>query len=178
MNLKKVLSIITTFLITLIFWLTFSAWNVYIVGYYELSRFFSGVVVALIVTLTMHELLTLEKSRNLKTVISRFLLYTFWQFYQIFLAAVDVSLRVLGIRDVNPQIIEFKTPLRSDSAITTLANSITLTPGTVTIDVDENGKFLVHAISLEPALSLVEDRTMINKVCHVFMEGENNDSPN
>jgi multicomponent Na+:H+ antiporter subunit E len=56
-------------------------------------------------------------------------------------------------------------------ALTTLANSITLTPGTITIDVEpEEGKFQVHAIAREPAKSLLVDQTMQRKVAHVFME--------
>lgn len=51
-----------------------------------------------------------------------------------------------GIRQVKPQIFKFETGLRSDFAKWVLANSITLTPGTVTIQV--RGKwFYVHAIS-------------------------------
>lgn len=172
---RKTISIILSFMVVFVLWLIFSAWNVYILGYYELSRFISGIVVALIVTLLMHEFIISEKTR---IKVSKYMRYSIWLFYQTFLAAADVSLRVLGIRDVNPQIIEFETPLRCDTSITTLANSITLTPGTITIDVDENGKFLVHAISVEPALSLVKDRTMIKKVCEVFAEGEKYDSSN
>ncbi|MCS7121961.1 MAG: Na+/H+ antiporter subunit E [Archaeoglobaceae archaeon] len=161
---------VVTFLLMFAFWLVLSAWNVYILGYYELSRLVSGIVIALIVTFVMHEFLISGKFR--RTVAFRYLVYMFWLLYQMFLSAIDVSLRVLGFRDLNPQVIEFSTPLRSDAAITTLANSITLTPGTVTIDVDENGKFLVHAIASEPASSLAEERTMIRKVSYVFMEGE------
>ena len=47
--------------------------------------------------------------------------------------------------------------------VTVLANSITLTPGTVTVIAEENGKFIVHAIAKAPADSLLEG-TMQKKV--------------
>ncbi len=189
---ERTFSIILTFFIAFILWLIFSAWNIYLVGYYDPFRLVRGLIVASIVALFMHELVIARKVENLSTKLYRFLIYCFWEFYQIILAAIDVSLRVLGYRDVNPQLIEFETHLRSDEALTTLGNSITLTPGTITIDVDpETGRFLVHAIAIEPALSLLEEYTvtrstvedvvfwepkripaMIRKVSHVFMEEE------
>jgi len=61
--------------------------------------------------------------------------------------------------------------LRSDFALVTLANSITLTPGTITIDVDpEKGRYTVHALAKEPADALTVDQTMQKKVGYVFME--------
>ncbi len=47
---------------------------------------------------------------------------------------------------ISPQIVTFKTPLRSKLALTMLANSITLTPGTLTMTIDERGYISVHAI--------------------------------
>ncbi|MEM0351060.1 MAG: hypothetical protein QXU61_04760, partial [Archaeoglobaceae archaeon] len=83
---KKISSLIVTFILSLLLWLIFSAWNVYIVGYYELSRFLSGVIVALIVTFTMHELLKSERFKLLGKILIRFVFYSIWQLYQIFLA--------------------------------------------------------------------------------------------
>ncbi|OGS18318.1 MAG: hypothetical protein A3J83_08410 [Elusimicrobia bacterium RIFOXYA2_FULL_40_6] len=46
---------------------------------------------------------------------------------------------------INPGIVKIKTNLKSDAALTYLSNTITLTPGTFTIDVDrENGFLYVH----------------------------------
>jgi multicomponent Na+:H+ antiporter subunit E len=72
---------------------------------------------------------------------------------------------------IDPRIIEFDTSLRSDFALVTLANSITLTPGTITILVEpERGKFWVHAIAKKPADALLVDKTMQSKVADVYME--------
>jgi multicomponent Na+:H+ antiporter subunit E len=47
---------------------------------------------------------------------------------------------------IEPKIFNFQSKLRSDISLVTLANSITLTPGTITVYVSSDGKFSVHAI--------------------------------
>ena len=47
---------------------------------------------------------------------------------------------------IDPRIIKFRSKLGSDLALVTFANSITLTPGTITVDVSIDGDFKVHAI--------------------------------
>ncbi|MDR2522602.1 MAG: Na+/H+ antiporter subunit E [Synergistaceae bacterium] len=59
----------------------------------------------------------------------------------------DVARRVIT-GDINPGIVKFNPRLKTDLGRTLLANSITLTPGTLTVDVDENGTFYVHALNL------------------------------
>ncbi len=64
------------------------------------------------------------------------------------------NLRVMGLIlrrvEVQPRLIYFRTKLHSETAQTVLANSITLTPGTITVSVKEN-VFCVH--SLDASLS-------------------------
>jgi multicomponent Na+:H+ antiporter subunit E len=64
-------------------------------------------------------------------------------------AHVDVTRRILHPKvPVNPAIIEAPYRVESDYAITTVANSITNTPGTVVVDVDTSKKtFYIHWIS-------------------------------
>ena len=102
--------------------------------------------------------------------VQRLIPYIGWEIWQIYLAAVDVAKRILGILPIDPQIIEFDTPmLRSDFAFLAFADSITLTPGTVTILVDpERGRYTVHAIAKEPADSLTVDQGMQKYVGWVF----------
>jgi multicomponent Na+:H+ antiporter subunit E len=52
--------------------------------------------------------------------------------------------------DINPALVKVKTRCESDLAKTVFANSITLTPGTVTVEV-EGDKLLVHALFEESA---------------------------
>jgi multicomponent Na+:H+ antiporter subunit E len=69
---------------------------------------------------------------------------------------------------IDPQIITFKTKLKSDIAITTLANAITLTPGTITVSADSDGVFRVHAIDRVSAEAL--PGIMLEKVAKIFGE--------
>ena len=63
-------------------------------------------------------------------------------------ANLDVAYRVITGK-INPGIVRVETSLRNAYAITMLANSITLTPGTLTVDVDEdNGTYYIHWINI------------------------------
>jgi len=66
-------------------------------------------------------------------------------------ANIDVAWRVLhpGL-PINPGIVKVKTTLKSDTALTFLANSITLTPGTFCVDIDaEEGFLYIHWIDVK-----------------------------
>ena len=67
---------------------------------------------------------------------------------ELVLANVDVAYRVLSpSMPIEPAVIELPLRVRTDVAITTIANSITLTPGTLTMDYDADTNALyVHAI--------------------------------
>lgn len=56
-------------------------------------------------------------------------------------------------RDTQPELVWFDTTLESDAARTVLANSITLTPGTITVAA-ENGRFCVHALDKSLAVGI------------------------
>lgn len=71
--------------------------------------------------------------------------------WEVIKANFDVAYRVAHPKlPINPGIVKLKTNLRSDTGITFLANSITLTPGTMTVDVDkEAGILYVHWIDVK-----------------------------
>lgn len=85
--------------------------------------------------------------------------------WECFIANLDVAYRVAHPRlPIRPGIVKVKTILKSKSGLTFLANSITLTPGTLTVDVDrENGFLYVHWIHVkdervEEATGLIVER--------------------
>jgi len=49
---------------------------------------------------------------------------------------------------IDPVIVKFKTDLKTDIAKTVLANSITLTPGTITVALEKD-EFIVHALDVD-----------------------------
>ena len=63
---------------------------------------------------------------------------------------------------IKPQLIYFDSPVRSDIAQVALANSITLTPGTITIKL-EDGKFGVHAVDA-PLGDGIEDCVFVGQL--------------
>ena len=71
---------------------------------------------------------------------------------------------------IDPSIIQFETKLSSDIALSTLANSITLTPGTITIDI-RDGKYFVHALTRVVADDLLSGE-MENRVAYIYTEGD------
>jgi multicomponent Na+:H+ antiporter subunit E len=75
-----------------------------------------------------------------------FLIYLFFFTLACIKANFDVAYRVLHpAMPIRPGIVRVKTILTSKFAITLLANSITMTPGTITVDVIDNDLY-VHWI--------------------------------
>ncbi|MDP2923818.1 MAG: Na+/H+ antiporter subunit E [Candidatus Omnitrophota bacterium] len=66
-------------------------------------------------------------------------------------ANIDVAFRVSDPRlPINPGIVKVKTTLKSDTALTFLANSITLTPGTLCVDIkSKEGILYIHWIDVK-----------------------------
>ncbi len=119
----------------------------------ETSPFFLGLSVIAI-------LLTLLLSARLKVIgrdaspyhrAPQLLLYMGWLVVEIVKANVAVIVRVLGPRHaIDPAVVRLRTRARTDLGKALFANSITLTPGTVSVDVDGD-KVLVHALVRENA---------------------------
>lgn len=81
--------------------------------------------------------------------------YALWLIKEIINANWDVSKRILaslwGRRDaINPCLVQLESTQSSDIARVIYANSITLTPGTVSVQVDKQC-ILIHALSQEGA---------------------------
>lgn len=79
-----------------------------------------------------------------------FLYYVPVFLWECFKANIDVAYRVIHpFVPIRPGIVKVKTKLKNDTALTFLANSITLTPGTLSVDIDkEDGFVYVHWIDV------------------------------
>jgi len=81
--------------------------------------------------------------------------------YELALSSIRVALLVISPNlksKLKPGIIAFPLTVTSDVEITLLANLITLTPGTLSIDVSKDKKFLyVHAIAVPSKQRLIKD---------------------
>ena len=112
-----------------------------------------GVFVALFIALITGDLF-ITRPHLLKHP-QRWLYFFFW-YVPIFLweclkANIDVAYRVIHPKlPINPGIVKVKTNLKTDTGLTFLANSITLTPGTMSVDIDrDNGFLYVHWIDVK-----------------------------
>ncbi len=73
---------------------------------------------------------------------------------EIILANLATAKMILNFEEEpEPVLVKFKSDLKTQSAQTLLANSITLTPGTITVEL-EDGDFLVHALDESYAVDI------------------------
>jgi multicomponent Na+:H+ antiporter subunit E len=79
--------------------------------------------------------------------------------YELMISAINVALIVLhpNLKSaLKPAIVAVPLTVKSDAEITLLANMITLTPGTLTVDVAEDRSVLyVHALAMESDMALI-----------------------
>jgi len=87
-----------------------------------------------------------------KTGITRWLSFIYYIFgpfaAALYQSNVDVAKKII-FGNINPGIVKFHPKLRTEVGKTFLANSITLTPGILTVDIDEEGFFYVHWIDVK-----------------------------
>ena len=86
-------------------------------------------------------------------MLPRLLLYALYLLKEIAKANLITLKRVYSRREVEPAIVTFRTPLAHEWTQVLLANSITLTPGTITLLLKE-GELTVHCLDRSDAGSL------------------------
>lgn len=159
------------FTVLFVFWLILS-------GHYEVRFIVLGALSAGLVTFLTHDLVSFvfERDEKEKTDprltflrIGHFLGYLPWLLSRIVLANVRVACIVLNPRmPVEPALLQFSTQLQKTLAQVILANSITLTPGTITVNL-KDGRYIVHALVPSAAGEILEAK-MQNKVGAIFLE--------
>lgn len=109
-----------------------------------------GVVCSLLVALFSHNLLIREPGGTIRRlgIFIRFIPFLGWLVFQIIVANIYVARMVVNPRlPLSPGIVKCSSGLKSDVALTTLATAITLTPGTMTMDVVGN-EIYVHCLAI------------------------------
>jgi len=109
-----------------------------------------GVILALFLTWYWRELAGIMPTRSLKLatifLFGHYLVLLTWEIIVSNLAVVGNIL--FNNPTLKPGFVHFFPPLRTAWGRVLLANSITLTPGTVTIDVNpDTGEFMVHGLT-------------------------------
>jgi multicomponent Na+:H+ antiporter subunit E len=119
----------------------------------QTSPFFIGLgVVSVLLTLWLAgRLRIIDRNASPYYRLPQMLVYLGWLIVEVVKANIAVIARVLGPRHaIDPAVVRLRTRARTDLGKALFANSITLTPGTVTIDV-QGDKVMVHALVREKA---------------------------
>lgn len=154
-----------TTLILFAFWALLS-------GHFDAFHLTLGALCSIIVAYLFHDLLFSNvRVGDMRVVAARFIVYIPWLIKQIIFANIHVASLVLRPKmPIKPQIVKFKSKLETDISFVTLANSITLTPGTITMDITD-GIIYIHALS-EKVADELNAGEMEDRVAHIFMEAD------
>ena len=93
--------------------------------------------------------------------------YWLWLIVEVFKSNWDVTKRVLNPSlPIQPTLKSIPAPQKTELGRVIYANSITLTPGTVAINITKNGDVLVHALH-EDTIADLEKGVMSDRVCQL-----------
>jgi len=154
-----------TFLIMALSWVVLS-------GQFDPFHLSLGAISCAIVTWFSADLLFPPDSKGVVTgTWFRFILYVPWLIWEIIKANMWLMYLTFHPRMmdmISPRVIKIDSRLKGTMARLTYANSITLTPGTITVAVDINGRYTVHAIDKKSADGLPGE--MERKIAKTFGE--------
>jgi multicomponent Na+:H+ antiporter subunit E len=139
------LSFVVAFVTLFLFWILVSS-------AIDVQHILIGAVAAFVVSHFSHDLL-LQKGQTLPSLKALYLFFPYLAHLsiEIIKANIHVARIVLDPNlPIAPSIVKFKTKLKGETAKTSLANSITLTPGTLTVDIIGDD-FYVHTLTKDAA---------------------------
>lgn len=134
----------------IVFILAFLAW-IALTSIRDIQEVIAGLIVAVIVSfLAGHMLITTKKKNPLPKRIVMGIAYILKFLWEMIKANLHVAYIVVHpMLPIKPGIVRIKTKLSKDTSLTLLSNSITLTPGTLTVDISPEKKYLyVHWIDV------------------------------
>ncbi len=140
MNIKNIL---------IIFVLLSGIW-MFLDGTFQWNNILIGAAISLLIAMTLCRNCNVYKELKLtpKAFLFTFI-YLFVFLFEILRSNIDVAWRVLHPSlPINPGIVEVKTKLNSNMGKMLLANSISLTPGTLTVDIKDD-RLLIHWIDVK-----------------------------
>ena len=151
-------------ILLILFWVLLS-------GKYDFFHLLLGAASIIIVVLINRRIISLDlyyQERGVSAFrIHRLILYIPWLIWEIILSSVQVAVIILSPKmPINPSMIRFKVNLPNMTSKVILGNSISLTPGTLTIDI-EGDEFLVHALS-DDSFELISSGELPDYVSNLF----------
>ena len=153
------------FILFFILWIIFN-------GAITLEIVLFGIAIAALVFLFMCKFMdySIKKDIELLKKIPIFIVYVFTLIWEIIKANL-VMMKFIVIKhedELHPVIFKMKTSLKSNVCRTLLANSITLTPGTITIEMVDDTLY-IHAV--DESLAIEDDGNFIFENILLKMEG-------
>ena len=123
-------------------------------GHYEPLILVFGAISCAIVTLIAYRMEVVDYEGHPIQLGWRFPVFLFWLGWEIVKANIDVAKRILNPRlPISPTVFTLDATQPTELGHVIYANSITLTPGTVTLQVDRD-RLEVHALTREAAEDL------------------------
>jgi multicomponent Na+:H+ antiporter subunit E len=142
-------TIILSFTSLLLLWLLLS-------GYLKTNLIVLGIISCAFVTYLSIKL-KIYNSNHKRIKLNLLLpLYIPWLLKEIFKSNLHVARCILSSNDsIQPQTVRSKPSQKTDTGLAVHANSITLTPGTISVDINENEIF-VHALTNHTAQGIID----------------------
>jgi multicomponent Na+:H+ antiporter subunit E len=132
--------LLTLFFSLCLIWLLWS-------GHYTGLVMMLGLASCILTVYLSRRLDIIDGDNNFWRLGPRLFLYWFWLLWQIFKANIAVARIILSPRLlINPTLVRIRASQRSDLTKAIFANSITLTPGTVSLQIDGDS-IIVHALT-------------------------------
>ena len=118
---------------------------------WSIEEIIFGIIISFVIAVVARKIFVKDSYRMLNPV--RWILFIAYVIGPFFIALakanLDVAYRVMTGK-INPGIVKIESGLKTDLGVTMLANSITLTPGTLSVDIDEkNNDLYIHWINVD-----------------------------
>ncbi len=150
-----------------IFWLLIS-------GSLQLKFLIMGAVACLLIAWVCTPLFMIDNISHTKKYfllnvpIYKLIAYVFWLLKELILANMDVAKATWKKElPIHPTLLHFHTSMDNPVALALLANSITLTPGTITLNVSRDNIYEIHALTPGAAEGIISG-AMAKKVAWLF----------
>lgn len=143
---------------------------IFITGSFSPGNIIRGLIVALVVALIMKLVFRIRLPEDItpRFLLVRFPLFLGWLGWEIIKANINLALILLRPRLlIDPKIVSFRSALPGDFRNTVLADTITVTPGTLTLDA-EGDLLTVHCLAPAHKKGLLEDRSPQRMVRWLF----------
>lgn len=153
-----------------VFLVSYFTWMI-LTSFTDVKELIVGFFVSLVISIVMKKYYRIKFDVKFPIRVIKFVFVYLPVFiWEMIKANFDVAFRVLSPSlPINPGFVKIKTNLKKDSSKLALANSITLTPGTLTLDVKEDTLF-IHWISVK-TLDEEEKKKKIGGIFEKILKG-------